>query len=338
VHELRDGRVVVLDASEQRVLVVDFAKSTALQIGRIGSGPGEYRLPRRLLMLGGDSIGIADLGNRRLVVITGNGKLSGVLGPLGMPLGNAVSARGALPVASDSEGRLYALGYTGFAPAASLQSDSAPIERWRLGSSIRDTVAYLPLPPIEQRVLPRGEGTHAFTTEPQWAVGPDGQVAILHLSPFAVDVIDTKGTRVKGRPITYRPIPVTNAHKRQWRDDQSWPRPVMIMTPGATIPTPGLRSMPQFEPIHWPDVLPPFLDDAIHFAPDRFLWIQRTTSADDPPVFDIVSFSGIVVEQVKAPPHTRLVGFSRSYVYLARSDPDDQEFLERYRAIARRRP
>ena len=109
----------------------------------------------------------------------------------------------------------------------------------------------------------------------------------------------------------------------------------MILAPGGTTPTAGLRAMPQFEPIRWPDALPPFLDDAIRFAPDGFLWIQRTTSADGPPVFDIVDHRGAIVEQVKTPLRTRLVGFGRSYVYLARIDSDDQEFLERYRAFPR---
>jgi len=71
------------------------------------------------------------------------------------------------------------------------------------------------------------------------------------------------------------------------------------------------------------------------FAPDGFLWIQRTTKVDGPEVFDLVDRWGVVVEQVSTPPHTRLVGFGQSHIYFVKLDPDNQEFLERYNAIPR---
>lgn len=338
LRELRDGRVVVVDANEQSVLVVDFTKSTAVQIGRMGSGPGEYRFPMRLLRLGGDSIGVEDGGNQRILVITGKGKFSGILSALGMRVANKISARGEPPRASDGQGRLYALGFSNFTPEAKQPSDSAPIERWRLGSLVRDTVAYLPLPPVRERTSQPGEGTRAFATKPQWAVGLEGQIAILHVNPYSVDLIDSKGARLKGRPIPYRRIRLSEAHKRQWRDEQSRPRPVMMMAPGAAAPTAGLRPWLPTEPVQWPAFLPPFLEDAGRFAPDGFLWIQRTTVADRPEVFDIVDRRGIVVEQVSTPPRTRLVGFGQSHIYLVRIDPDNQEFLERYTAISSAKP
>ncbi|MBX3147745.1 MAG: hypothetical protein KF785_13345 [Gemmatimonadales bacterium] len=86
VHELRDGRVVVVDANEQGVMVVDLARDRVVPLGRIGSGPREYRYPTGLLRLGGDSIGIIDNGNSRILVVTGAGRPGGTLGPHGLPL------------------------------------------------------------------------------------------------------------------------------------------------------------------------------------------------------------------------------------------------------------
>ena len=45
LYELRDGRVIVVDANEQSVLLIDFTSDRAVQLGRQGAGPGEYRFP-----------------------------------------------------------------------------------------------------------------------------------------------------------------------------------------------------------------------------------------------------------------------------------------------------
>jgi hypothetical protein len=55
VRELADGRVLVSDSRETRVMVLDFATGTAEPVGRTGSGPGEYRRAARLYALRADS-------------------------------------------------------------------------------------------------------------------------------------------------------------------------------------------------------------------------------------------------------------------------------------------
>lgn len=333
LHELSDGRVVVVDANDESVLLVDFASDGAVQLGRKGSGPGEYRFPMRLLRLGGDSIGIEDGGNGRILVVTAKARLSGILSPFGTRPGSPASARGEHPTASDNQGRLYALAFSPFHPGAT-QPDSARIERWRVGASAREPVAYVPLLPAELRVTLPGEGTRAFITSPQWAVGPEGQMAIVHPRPYSVHLIDAKGTRVPGQPIPYQRIRVSAEDKRQWRAERSRPVPVTIMTPSG-VSSAGLRPMLVQEPVQWPDYLPPFLDHAVRFDPDGLLWIQRTVPAGRPELFDVVDARGRVVEQVSAPARSRIVGFGRSSIYLVRLDPDDQEFLERYTTSAR---
>lgn len=330
LHELRDGRLVVLDANAQSVMLVDLANDVVRPIGRIGSGPGEYRFPTGLLQLGGDSIGIFDAGNGRILVITRDGKPSSVLNAHGTRIADQSKLSGQNPAAGDRHGYLYTIAFSNFGPAASQAADSAPIERWRVGSSQRDTVAYLPLPPPDERILPPGRGTRAFTTAPHWTVGQDGQIAIVRPSPYSVDHIDSRGVRTKGKPIPYRRIRVTAAHQKQWRDDQDRPRPVMMMTPGDQGPRPGVRIRRPFEPVEWPDYLPPFLYAAVQIDPSGILWVHRTTDAGAPELFDLVDRLGNVVGQVQTPTRTRIVGFGRAHVYLVRLDADHQEFLERY--------
>lgn len=336
VHESRDGHLLVLDSREQVVLLVDPAFSRARPIGRIGAGPGEYRLPVDLLELGRDSIGIVDYAKRRILVVLGNGKLAGELSEMGTRTVDPVP-RGAAPTGSDRQGHLYGLGYSPYAKDA-LTRTEAPIERWRVGAARRDTVADLPLAAPEDRILPPGQGTRALVSQPQWAVAPDGRVAVVRVEPYVVELIDATGRRIKGPVIPFRRIPVSAAHKRLWREEQGQPQPVTIMKPGQAAPTAELRRMAVFEPVQWPEFLPPFLEGALHFSREGFLWIRRTTAAGQPPLFDVVNGRGQVVAQVTIPRQTRLVGFGDRTVYLARLDADDQQFLERYRAPSLGRP
>src|SRR5690349_1689664 len=69
VRELSDGRVIVVDAGNQSVHVVDFKAKSVEQIGRSGSGPGEYKSPGVLLPLSGDTTLVGDAGNARLLEI-----------------------------------------------------------------------------------------------------------------------------------------------------------------------------------------------------------------------------------------------------------------------------
>lgn len=338
LHELPDGRVVVVDANEQSVLLVDFARNSVLQLGRNGSGPSEYRFPFRLFRLGGDSIGIDDGGNKRILVLTRDAKFGGILSSTGMRMGSQAPPRVGQPTASDGHGHLFTLGFSLFTTLVSKSAipDSAPIERWRVGASARDTVAWLPLPPRELLETAPGEGTRAFVAIPEWSVGLDGQIAILHVDPYAVDQVTAKGQRVRGRPISYQPIRLTEAHKRQWREEATRLVSVTVTTPRG-ITSAELRPGWVQEPVQWPAYLPPFLERG-RFAPDGLLWIQRTTQVDAPEVFDLVDPRGVVVQRVSTPPHTRLIEFGQEHVYFVRIDADDQEFLERYKAIPAGKP
>ena len=42
VRELSDGRVLLNDARDKRIVVADFKTGAVAQVGRLGSGPNEY--------------------------------------------------------------------------------------------------------------------------------------------------------------------------------------------------------------------------------------------------------------------------------------------------------
>jgi hypothetical protein len=70
---LSDGRLLVADVGSRSLLLVDSAGRTMTQLGREGSGPGEYRSPNSLASLG-DTIVLHDPANARLGLFLADGR------------------------------------------------------------------------------------------------------------------------------------------------------------------------------------------------------------------------------------------------------------------------
>jgi hypothetical protein len=69
IRELADGRLIVSDALEEKLYVLDPGLEAAEAISRNGQGPDEYRQPDGLFPWPGDSTLMVDLGNGRLTTI-----------------------------------------------------------------------------------------------------------------------------------------------------------------------------------------------------------------------------------------------------------------------------
>jgi hypothetical protein len=76
--------------------------------------------------------------------------------------------------------------------------------------------------------------------------------------------------------------------------------------------------------------LPAFPQDAVRFAPDGLLWVERNVAAGRPELFDVIDRAANVVAKVTMPPNTMLVGFGPASVYAVRIDDSHAEFLQRY--------
>jgi hypothetical protein len=70
--ELRDGRVLVADSKDRLLFIYDFAKETATQVSRQGSGPLEYQLPSGIFDAG-DSIIVLDFLQQRMLILDDKG-------------------------------------------------------------------------------------------------------------------------------------------------------------------------------------------------------------------------------------------------------------------------
>lgn len=336
LRELPDGRVMTIERCEGVVKLLDLAGGTEAMVGRNGAGPGEYRIPDRLLDLPGDSTAIYDPGNRRYLVVHPDGKPGRFFDPLPTvsQTGKAMLAViGFTPVITDGLGRFYSreAGLLESGPTL-VRAESLAVERWDRRSGKLDTIAFHRNVRPGSIAMGLGRENIAFTTGIQWAVARDGQVALVYPGDYHVEFISPAGKRVVGLPIPFERVRVSEGHKQQWREGQ---RPLCgnrsIAMPGPNGRSVNIVPRPTLEPTEWPEYLPPFLPGAAVFAPDGTLWIRRTGAADASPVYDLIDGKGQVVRRVNLPKRARLLGFGRGTLYLVRVDDDDLQYLQRYR-------
>ena len=347
VRELRDGRVIVSDTREKTVQLVDLKAGTAQKIGREGSGPGEYALPARLLAFPGDTSAVYDPLNRRFLVIGPDGKA----GPFASYESSGESNGRSITLGArytDARGRLYSAGPNfSIGPNGEPSSaDTAPILRLDRATKKTDTVAFVHVPNTVIRssqggtnVSIRAGGGNPFVSVDDWAVTPDGRVAIVRTKDYHVDWYGPDGKRTSGPAVAYEKIKVTEDDKKAFRERQATGGTGFVVTrqdgPGGTstsagVAPPAAGRIP--EPTDWPDVKPAFTGAAAAVAPNGQLWVLRTRPAKDKiPTYDVFDATGKVVGRVALPASTRLVGFGANTVYLARSDEDDLQYLQRYR-------
>jgi hypothetical protein len=347
VRELKDGRVIVSDVRDKTVQLVDLKAGSAQKIGREGSGPGEYAMPMRLLGLPGDTSVVYDPLNRRFLVVGPDGKP----GPFAQyEADNGGRARISMGARyADARGRLYSVGPSfAIGPnGEATSSDTAPIIRFDRATKKTDTLAFVFTPTTTIRTSQGGTnvairaGGSPFAAADDWAVTPDGRLAIVRVKDYHVDWYAPNGQKTSGPAIAYEKLKVTEDDKKAFRERRAngGGGTAFVMTerqgPGGTSRSAGVApptSLQIPEPTDWPDVKPPFTGNAAFAAPNGQVWVLRTRAAKDKiPTFDVFDASGRVVSRVALPQDTRLLGFGNGTVYLARSDEDDLQYLQRYR-------
>lgn len=345
IRELSDGRVIVVDARELTVKVIDFRTGAAAVVGRSGEGPGEYRWPNRLYALSGDSTLLQDAANDRLMIIQPDGKPGGFYDPneIGTDSGSARMRRFYLR-SSDGRRFLYGeaqpikIGANGTMELA----DHAAIERLEFSTKKRDTIGFWPMRKDANARLAPGVGVvsqprmDAWPVWEHWLVSPSGRIAFVFPDPYRVDLVDAAGKVTQNSPIPYERVRVDDALKKQHEEERTAPVMGMQFSRGGTS-TMALTRRPYRPPASWPEFLPPYRGTG-QFAPDGLLWISRMTAAGRPPLYDIIGGDGRLLERVEMPPRTKLVGFGARSVYVIRLDQDDLQYLQRYALPTTARP
>jgi hypothetical protein len=330
IRELRDGRVLVVDNGDRVVYVVDFSAGTSTQVGRVGSGPGEYRVPGALLPMAADTTFLTDAANNRLLVIGPDAKPVTTLSDAWPLLDGQRGTR--LPRAVDGRGRGYYVGTPVRAGAEAgpvVQADSVALYRTPRGAPTVDTLGFIHLAP--RKITTTAEGgkltsvqimTPPLPAQDAWQAFADGAVAIVRVKDYRTEWVLPNGQRVVGAPIPFERVKVTDLDKR---------RAANAITVGGAR-SGGGGGAPSAAPARdWPEVKPPFAFNAVLAGSDGRLWVQRHVPATDVRThYDIIDRRGVVGARAFVPNAGRIVGFGARSIYVVRKDEDDLQYLQRF--------
>lgn len=161
----------------------------------------------------------------------------------------------------DRAGAFYAIGLpAGPGSEGEFQgTDSSAVQHLRPGAQRWGTASFIPvarnLPTAARDGMPHSP-PYACTVE------DDGTVGIVRPDPYRVRLELPNGTRQLGPRVPYEPVPVTEAHKEEWRRWQAEPRPTVGGVRGQAGTHVRISVWPVREPAAWPEGLPPYLDAA----------------------------------------------------------------------------
>ena len=350
LRELGDGRVIVADMRDKTLQLIDLARGTSTPVGRQGAGPGEWGNATVLYALPGDTTMMIDVANGRLFLV----------GPDGTPAPPVRMAENSPLLWSqlngaDANGRLLLVKSRSPAKPTDASVGIADVMRLDRRTGRVDTVATLAEPKGEQTAARMLDGgmmqwvtNLPFAARDLAAIAPDGRIALVRSAPYRVEWIAPDGTRAQGAPAEAPNVRITAAEKEDFTRNSVRPGAILIRgAPALSSSSAGAAKSPRarapamtkldiekiFTPNQqWPAVKPPFLDAAVRVAPDGRVWVLRTRAWDDSiPTFDVFDGAGHVVERVALPKRTKLVGFGKGTIYLARTDDDDLLWLQRVR-------
>ena len=334
VRELSDGRVMFADPLGQAVVVWHPDAGVADTLGRVGSGPTEYRQPDAVFPLPADSTLLVDLGNARLTAIGPDG-VFGEAFPIFSSRPDAFPMN-LMPRFTDAMGRIY---FYQSANRRGSMADSAYIGRFDRGDDIIDTVGVLRIPiPEFERVGDNMTMTSGpLMPRDDWAVGPDGYVAVVRAADYSVEWIAGNGSFLRGSPTGYQPVRIGISEQERWADEAqaNMMHITSVMSREGGVSNMEMRrgggTRPEVAAIRWPEELPPFHADRAEVSFEGDLWVERHVPAGAVPVIDVFGRDGNKAAEVTLPPGSRVVGFGEDAVYLVRADEYDLLWLSRYR-------
>lgn len=325
VRELSDGRLLLTDPREQRLVVLDFGERSLQQIGRRGQGPREYEYPGRLYPLGGDSTLLTDIGTHRWFLLdetTIVGTFSATRVPNRRVLSDLSGASRAGSVLGVED---YLPGYNDF-PGDRATSDSLRVLLF--GQALAsdeaqwvDTVAQVGgRGRFGVRRVREGPYVHInpspVAPEEEALLFPDGWIVIARAEPYRVEWRRPDGSWVHGEPLPYSPIAVT--------------REELCFAIARRRTTDDCREdlFPEF-----PDELPPFLTGYLFPVADGSVLVHRTPAAAHGGFhhYDVVGRDGALKSVIQLPVDRRIVGLGAEWLYTVHTDELDVEHVSRHR-------
>jgi hypothetical protein len=330
IRELRDGRVILTDPREQRVVVVDFSEDSAAPIGRRGEGPREWSNAMPLHPLSADSSLQVDASSRRWLLYAGDRIVRTI--PPDAPV--VLATRGDV---SDVDGRGHVFRIVAWRARPGLHTegagDSLAVVRYSRDDGTADTVALLrDWPATVQTVVgPDGSASQRLVARPAFAVGeemaafPDGWLAIARLDPYRVDWLEPDGKVVRGSPLPVPRVRVDEHERRAYLARTASARAALDRAP------PEVRDAFMRMYTDFPAFIPPFQGDALIAGGDGRLYIRRTRTAEITGVlYDVVDRRGVLNGQIGLKDNERIAAVGVHSLYVVWTDDVDLEHLRRY--------
>jgi hypothetical protein len=331
VRELSNGRIIISDWIENRVVVADYGAPGVRQVMREGPGPQEVRLPTAIHRLRGDSSLLVDEGNNRLHV----------LGPDGHSVRSYVTdvpGRGGVRGIDSNGAFLYAIPSWAEGPSA-LPDDSVRIVRWVPGTD------------GDRRVLAVVQGTRyrkdrspsmqprmpmvGFAAQDAWVVLPSGAIVIVRATPYRVEV------HAPGRAPVIGPVNLASTRVVSQEDKKRFMREFAAGSPvSGRGPDGGMGRAPEVaEPeivrlvgtAEWAERFPPFDASSVLAAADGRIWVGAPVIPGEPVRYDLFDGAGRRALQVELRPGRRVAHVGAQGVHVVAVDEDGIQTLERYR-------
>ena len=383
VRHLPDGRVLVNDIVGRRVVMFDSALSLVSVVADTTSATANaYGVqPGGLIAYRGDSTLFVDPASLSMLLIDPSGKIARVMAA---PRANGVGFLVGGPFGNpgfDPKGRLVYRAPPNFAafrpapqaggsgnrpPQFPTPPDSAALVRFDLATRQTDTATFFKTPKFNLSVTqsPDGGMRVTSTTNPlpqgdDWALLPDGTIALVRTKDFHIDWLNPDGTKTASAKIPFQWERLTDEAKVAFvdsakiaiekqrasgqfgRDGGQFTRTVVDGPGGAprrdgpaggnTAVTTGgpaagavggqLPPLTMVSPSELPDYKPAFAPGSTRADAEGNLWIRTSQNVDARPVYDIINRKGDLIDRVQLPANRVLAGFgSGGVVYLAVRD------------------
>ena len=320
VRELADGRVLVSDPGDRRLVVVDFKTRTVQQIGREGRGPAEYGLPTQFYSLPGDSILMPDVLNARWLILQGSAIVRTI--PPDDPVVTATrnGFRGA-----DVRGHVLATGVILPTRTQDLgKGDSTALILVDRSTEKADTIARLRVAPTTVKVDVDKDGK---VSQVRWfpallSVGeetlifPDGWIAVARLEPYRIEWRTPDGKWIRAAPIEPAEPRMNEREKQAHLDRRS-----------RATGKPAVRPPDD----SWPATIPPFQPRPMIPLPDGRVLILRTPTADvSGNRYEVVDRAGRRLAIVALPETERILAVGTRGAYVVTTDEDGIQRIRRH--------
>lgn len=330
VRELADGRLLVSDYIDQRVVLVDLTRGTVvLRVGK-GGGPLEARLPTRLVAVPGDSTILADVGNGRLLLLDGQGR---VVRTIPAERQGLMGVRGV-----DAAGAFY-YAVPGWAEErGALPNDSVRVVKWNPRSGSVETVAVVQgermRSDIRSPALNPRIPTSGYAAQDGWVVSDNGVVRIVRADGYRVETRSPGAAAVSGPSYGYSTRPVSAA------DRLAYVRRFMASNPtsgkgegGGMGYSPALGETEvaaMARGTQYAERHPMFSAGEVIAAPGGRLWVGRPAEEGKPVLYDVFDAAGRRVATVELLPGRRIMAIGRRSVYATAESDVGIQRLERY--------